>query len=327
MRYATLMLLCATVVAQVDPIVYLGPDPDVPQPSMAGTALFMIDAGAEEQGKLLDSIYAAYDHGPRLRWLTKARRAVVVSQDVVQEERFGMGCFPDLWILSLDGLPSRKLTRHRGTAGFAPSPDGERIAYSVPNHGFWLVDVKTGRSTTPRGMRFKKAWDPVWTPDGGRVLFRGWQKTSDYGTWSVAADGTDARRLGDTVSYPTFLDEGTLLALEYTWPPAPKKLLQLRVDGWKTTTLAEGLTSKERPVVSPDKKHVVFVRAQDGVMVVLDLASKERTVHGKGSHPSWSPDGARLVFERDGGLVIRRLVDGKERELVASGSHPCWSWE
>jgi Tol biopolymer transport system component len=71
-------------------------------------------------------------------------------------------------------------------------------------------------------------------------------------------------------------------------------LVALRLDGSLRLRLTRGFSQDEQPSWSPDGTRIAFTR--DGKVAVLDLASKRVRVLTSGRDPDWSPDGRRLVF-------------------------------
>lgn len=50
-----------------------------------------------------------------------------------------------------------------------------------------------------------------------------------------------------------------------------------------------------------------------------------RRLTTKGRHPDWSPDGRRLIFERDRRLYTVSRAGGRAARLAGTGSSPAWS--
>ncbi len=122
-----------------------------------------------------------------------------------------------LWTLGQDGSAPRQLTDGPwDDRGPAWSPDGSRIAFASERGGdpvagspyrIWVIEVATGRLTRLSGLPGQHGpwqdgpwedFDPVWSPDGERLLFvRGRIATGPMGATvdsrviaSVRADGT-----------------------------------------------------------------------------------------------------------------------------------------
>ncbi|MGA1839183.1 MAG: hypothetical protein ACMUIU_01040 [bacterium] len=76
------------------------------------------------------------------------------------------------------------------------------------------------------------------------------------------------------------------------------------------------------PSWSPDGGKIVFRR--DGLLI-LDLVTKEETrLAQAGTNPSWSPDGEKIAYVNNGIWVWNSKTDN-HRQLIKSGNHPCWS--
>lgn len=101
----------------------------------------------------------------------------------------------------------------------------------------------------------------------------------------------------------------------------------------------------ESPAWSPDGKSIVFaderggwddpmpvdiyVMQADGADVKRVTYDSERPNVFRADQPSWSPDGSRIVFERDlngpyNELVLVSVRTGHERTLPAHGGDPAW---
>jgi Tol biopolymer transport system component len=94
-----------------------------------------------------------------------------------------------------------------------------------------------------------------------------------------------------------------------------------------------------QPDISPDGKQITYVNG-NGSQRTSEFGSEEmsiyvmgidgggsRRVSGSGSdeYPDWSPDGARIVFERSfTDIVVLSIADGTE-EVIGQGHRPSWS--
>jgi eukaryotic-like serine/threonine-protein kinase len=123
---------------------------------------------------------------------------------VFQSNRNGGGIYE---VPALGG-EARLLTR----GGLRPkySPDGSQVAYwvgteavnsAVPGSGaVWVLPISGG---APRlvSQHFTAARQPIWLPDGNRLLFVGYTSSkaneySSYDWWTAATDGADIVRTG-----------------------------------------------------------------------------------------------------------------------------------
>ena len=95
-------------------------------------------------------------------------------------------------------------------------------------------------------------------------------------------------------------------------PPQPSRAAYIWViDVYDGDTRA--LVQGERPAYSPDGKRVLFER--DGFVRILHTVFGGEVVVGSGMQPSWSPDGKRVAMVRPEGIVIVQ-DDGKNMSVV-----------
>jgi Tol biopolymer transport system component len=158
------------------------------------------------------------------------------------------------------------------------------------------------------------AVSPDWSPDGKRIAFA--VSAGDASSiWTARADGRDARELfhcGDGclgTDYPAWSPGGRSIAFTYAAAPA---------------SAAGPPSSTAIRVIDLRSRHVRTVVRSDFPRLV-DLAR-------------WSPDGRRLVVERDRfapdgnetgcRIEIARVRDGRSRAVTSYdrfGFHPDWS--
>jgi hypothetical protein len=88
------------------------------------------------------------------------------------------------------------------------------------------------------------------------------------------------------------------------------------------------------PGFSPDGTLAAVVKSPDtdigaGAIVIYDVATAapvRELVGGVNTQPSWSPDGKRIAFERDGDLYVARSTGRpRERRIVRGGQQPIWT--
>src|SRR5947207_13153893 len=128
---------------------------------------------------------------------TRLLRHPTVSRDSVAFEYAG-----DLWVVSRNGGPARRLTSTQGVE-IDPyfSPDGSQIAFSSTVAGNTDVYVVPTAGGDPKRLTYHPGTDRVrgWTPDGRRVIFASARDTAPQQSyvrlWTVRVDGGFAEPL------------------------------------------------------------------------------------------------------------------------------------
>lgn len=189
----------------------------------------------------------------------------------------------DLFLIQPDGTGLTYLTRGEGRE-FSPawSPDGSQIAFQLfilgsSRSGLYVMDAD-GSNRVQLTDRANDQ-DPAWSPDGTRIAF--------------ARESREDTGEGATVSMDLFA---------------------IDADGSDLTQLTRGPENDLAPDWSPDGSRIAFMRlgrefgipisgAPGAQIHVLDLAdgAVTRLTDGTGNnlHPSWAPDGARILFSSD----------------------------
>jgi len=160
----------------------------------------------------------------------------------------------------------------RGATHTMPSPDGLRAAFVVWHQGGQSTLYVANRDGT--GLVTASSLpgineSPAWSPDGTQIAFSNGPLGSAADIWVVNADGSDpvnltADQTGSTKGTPA-------------WSPA----------------LADGRYRIAYALAQGGTSHLWSMRA--------DGSDKRQLTSGEGvfdHEPSWSPDGARIVFQR-----------------------------
>ncbi len=186
-------------------------------------------------------------------------------------------------------------------------PSGGDTLYTMKQNG---SDVRRLQLRVPGS-----AISPDWSPDGKRITFAV-QVGESQSIWIADADGTTARGL--------FHCAGTCLGTDYpAWSPDGKSIAFTYYNSKPPPTAGPPSADSIRVIDIESRKMRVVVRSKFPKLV--DLAR-------------WSPDGRRLVVQRDRfsadgtetgcRIEIVRVSDGQVRLLTPFGRfgfHPDWS--
>jgi dipeptidyl aminopeptidase/acylaminoacyl peptidase len=210
------------------------------------------------------------------------------------------------------GMPARVFPGEPAFDG-APSPDGTRIAFVryVSGHPQIFVGNIDGTGITRLTVSSTEDDQPAWSPDGTRIAFRRWDLTPGTGNsdiWVMNADGTEQHSLT--------ADQGLTNQTEPAWSP--------RLGDGSYRIVYSSQTNE------PDGEAHIWTMAANG-------ADKRQLTSGSiyDDEPAWSPDGAMIVFQRNGVAIFGDLYlinagGGNERRLLpvdlAFGQFaPTWS--
>lgn len=170
----------------------------------------------------------------------------------------------EIWSMDLDGGGQRRVAGGSGASYLdpAPSPDEQRIAYTVrtPGGGSRVEIANVDGSDARVRIGDNARWSqPAWSPDGSRLAVVG------------DRDGTPRVHLLD-------------------------------VDGGAPRPLGPGSTRESEPDWSPDGRSIALVKGSgsDAEIFVVDVESGEgKNVSNndvEDAGPAWSPSGERIVF-------------------------------
>jgi TolB protein len=254
-------------------------------------------------------------------------------------------------VVDADGSDARLLVR--GGKRYDWSPDSQQIVvgdtrYSTKSGDLRLVDVTTGGvvrvievAAGPRGG----AWAPAWSPDGSRIAFVRTLGAEHVAVSIVRADGADLRELVRVENVPlhyyhvSWSSDGTSIAFA-----ARRLLTEPRRDAPTEGTYVMSSTGADAHRIAdvwsasawaPEGEELAFTRGDlsaDGDLYVVKPTGTDGRTLAAATHkspydtylPSWSADGSKILFDRDGELIVVN-ADGSGERGLGRGSDPAWS--
>ncbi|MCD6021077.1 MAG: tolB [Actinomycetia bacterium] len=222
----------------------------------------------------------------------------------------GADGFVHLYAMQPDGSGRRQITDF-GTDDTAPavSPDGRTIAFvhqleeAAP--AIATIKLDGGTVTWLTDPDFFVSDGPSWSPDGTRIAFAATHGEGQR-IYVMGADGSDPRPITPPDVY---------------WPDGPA----WSPDGTRIAFAASAISGDDEPSVWD-----IYTVSPDGG-ALTNVTQTSDGLHDEGG-PTWSPDGHRIAFTRNGSegssIVIRGLSDGVETQVTdgtfVEGS-PAWA--
>ena len=223
-----------------------------------------------------------------------------------------------VWV-GLDGAISQTSVLPKGYVVPRVSPDGRRVAVSTLEavaQDIWICDLE-GDDAMRLTFDPAEDWHPVWTPDGGHIVFTS-SRDGIFNLYMRATDGSGSVQR---------LTESPNPQWPHTWARDGKDLVYVErsVDdtGYDIWTMPLDDTSAARPVLqtvanennpdmSADGRWIAYQSNESGqneiyIQPFPDLTSKWQVSKSGGNQPRWSPDGTALYF-RHGIQLLKAAV-------------------
>jgi Tol biopolymer transport system component len=266
-----------------------------------------------------------------------------------------------IWLENADGSSVRKVVSDDGTDNAASlSPDGHKIVFyrgGAPKEfgDIMLVDVDGANlrelvtGSAAKGCDAGPEGD-AWSPDGRRIAYERFcfdQAGTTFiegGIWTIAIDGTDARRVTKNVASSHLEDhraswspDGRSLVFERidtSVTPERAAIFTIGIDGTGLQQVTPWELDGNDPDWSPDGAEIAFNASAEpsptqNIYTIRPDGTDLRqltTYREKGQatfHPSWSPDASRILFSHSpstGGwadfFVMNR--DGSDQQIIAA---------
>ncbi|MEK7409498.1 MAG: protein kinase, partial [Acidobacteriota bacterium] len=284
--------------------------------------------------------------GGRLNWSPDSTGLVTSSQPSPSEP-------PALFLVSVESGEKRRLTSPSALSFFvgdvspAFSPDGRNLVFA---RGTSLYLLSLSKALSPQGEPRRltppewrlMASHPVWTPDGGQILFAGGR---EGGLWKAAASGSAIPvkvSVGEFGYQPALSRDGRRLVYTRGSWDADIWHLELSPPGSPAGSPAKLIASTSAdscPRYSPDGRKIAFSSLRSGFGEIwicgADGSNPIGLTNFRGDEagtPRWSPDGNEVAFDVlvDGqyDIFAMSVGGGKPRRVTdnpAQDDSPSWS--
>jgi serine/threonine-protein kinase len=216
------------------------------------------------------------------------------------------------------------------------SPDGTKLALQIgiaSESDVWIYDWE--RDTLTR-LTFVDSLDqdPIWTPDGNRIVFESARDGSRNLYWQRSDGAGEVQRLTESTneqSPESWHPDGRVLAFVEdrgmtSWDIMTLTLQGSKEEGWtlgEATPFLSTPTLELQPVFSPDGKWLAYVSTESGRLEVYvrpfpGPGGKWQVSNNGGIYPAWSPDGKAIHYAATNPRRIMRAsyrVDGDQLEV------------
>ena len=264
----------------------------------------------------------------------------------------------DLYRMHPDGTGLERLTddpAYDDQAAF--SPDEKHIVFvttrAAGTANLWILDLETREArpfTSGRGGDFR----PAWSPDGKWIAFSSdresnlpaakgrWERLHLVDVYVVHPDGSGLKRISEQGNFcgnPKWVSDSTsvivyCMSAQDTWTyrgfrPSDGETTLIRIDiaTGKTAPVSAGPGVKMYPSVLPSGETAYF-RRDTTAQGIFYASGKSGPTGGDLRSPSWSPDGAHVVYSR---YSLKRPAEpvklwsrNPKYELFAAGWFPAY---
>jgi serine/threonine protein kinase/Tol biopolymer transport system component len=220
-----------------------------------------------------------------------------------------------------------------GEAGYMRNPalspdDGTRVLFEIVdvqgrNQDIWIQDI--ARNVRSR-LTFDPANDiyPVWSPDGGRVVFASDRDSGVFNIYQKPANGVgDDQRVvksSDDMTPYSMSPDGRFLI--YRLNINDTGIMSLSGDP-KPSPLLKASFNQNAAQVSPDGRWLAYYSNESGVYEVYIRNfgagnGKWQVSQGGGVHPRWRRDGKELYYYASDGHLMAVSISGDSAANVGT---------
>ena len=208
--------------------------------------------------------------------------------------------------VDLDGRGTVLIPEPRGYNAPAFSPDGGRLALTIETESKAHVAIYEMDRGTLTPVTFEgRNLQPVWSPDGSRLVFASDRGGGAFNLYLLQADGSgNVERLttSENTQIPfSWSPDGRFVAFVERDPNTRHDVWVVSLEEERTAEpLIQTPFSEDRPGFSPDGRWMAYTTDQTGRDEIWVQPFPEGVAHRVsiegGSMPVWAPSGSRIYF-------------------------------
>lgn len=251
---------------------------------------------------------------------------------------------PQIYTMNADGGNQLRLTNNKSYEIMPVfSPDGSKIAFVSDRDGNSEIYVMNSDGTNQTRLTNDASYDysPSWSADGSKIVFISNRETvvpsednivvkMTYKIYTMNADGTEQKKINDLTiddESPKWAPDGSKILFVSKRGGNPE-IYTMNTDGTNTTKIT---TSKYSimPSWAPDGSKIVYRANENGnpeiYIMNADGTGKKKITNNlvAGESPSWSFDGAKIIFvsKRDNVLSTEESLTNEIYVMTFEGKN------
>jgi TolB protein len=248
-------------------------------------------------------------------WTPDGRIVFMSNRDLSPQ-----GLFSDIYIMDLGGTNVVRLTTDEATYNAYPSvsPDGTRIAYESDR------EVETGSELYVMSINGQNnirvtndlLWNqnPVWSPDGSRLLYAAYDQDGNGDLYVVNGDGTGVTRLTTNAAE----DGGRRLGHAWMRTTVPmQRPLAEQLSRW-VVSAPRGTTPVTNAVLFAANSFNCDACLETGLYTVSFDGANLTPLPLTGTFPAWSPTFDRFAYISHGELYIANTDASEPTQITGA---------